>query len=203
MGEVLESYDRGSYKIVKYVCDSESKKISLNEQLLDQLVGVARDGFGKDMSLNDIIDHIVPNSVVFVAYRDGVAVGFATSNYEQNNLYLVGAVIYRSEQNKGLYRLLTLLRLEDGLRDNIFSVTTRTQNPHVERGITWALEKLSYKRGISGYEIRREKLDNVYEGMLTSDKPLTSDSVTNEIYSNLDYERGDAYFITFNLRRSN
>jgi hypothetical protein len=72
----------------------------------------------------------------------------------------------------------------------------------VERGIIYVLEELLRDHQIGGYTISRELLPGVYERMLTGTRPISPDENINQIFSTLDYTRGDAYMITFSFEFS-
>ena len=188
-----------SYKIIKYVRKNE-KQINIEKNTLEQLIRVAQNSFGSSMSRNEVINHLIPNDVIFIAYKNDLAIGFAGNIYKNDNLYLSGAVLETIEQNKGLYKLLTTLRIEHGLEKNITSITTATQNPRVEKGIINVLNEFYSNNKINRYEVKRELLNSRYGRMLTEIRPYSLDQELNLIYSKLNYEKGDAFLITFTLK---
>ena len=147
------------------------------------------------------IRHVVlPNTELFIAYKFKETIGFAASRHKKDEVYLAAAVISPSERGKGLYHVFNRIRIEHGLDKKLTNITTRTQNPRVERRITEVMDMLVIEHKINKYVINRELLKGIYGRMLTDSRPTVSDPNINNVFSRLNYERGDAYFITFSVQ---
>ena len=192
--------DIGAYSLVKYIAGYEGK-IHLNDTEFKDILRVAKDAFGPFMSESEVEKVVMPNTLLWIASRDNNVVGFTASSYKHDTIYLAAAAIVISEQRKGLYHVFNRLRIEDGLNKNFSIFTTRTQNPNVERGIIHALEILKSEHLISGYTIKHDILPSVYGRTLTRIVPKSSNEDINQIFSVLNYNRGDAFHITFSITR--
>jgi hypothetical protein len=190
----------GIYSLVKYTSGSEGK-IPLNDTEFKDILRVAKDAFGPFMSESEVEKVVIPNNLLWIASRDNTVVGFTASSYKHDTIYLAAAAIVISEQRKGLYHTFNRLRIEDGLNKNFSIFTTRTQNPNVERGITHALEVLKSEHLISGYKIKHDIIPGVYGRTLTRTVPRSYNEDINQTFSVLNYERGDAFYITFSVTK--
>lgn len=134
-----------------------------------------------------------------------------SNEHKRIEAYLSAAFVKRSERGNGLYKALTKARLKaamDYIRyvandsDVIhFYISTRTQNPNVEAGITSALKEMTEEKGelISFGKAERTLIAGAYGRMLTDEIPLTSDDGLNAEYAKLDYKKGDAYLLRFSV----
>lgn len=197
----LKRFNIPPYEITKRTARSDGN-IHPDKNTLKELIRVAKEGFGGSMPEEEIKRTILPNTELFIAYLDNVTVGLAASKHKDGEIYLAAVAVVQEEQGKGLFHIFTKLCIEQGLDKGLTNLTTRTQNPHIEKGIRNVLEDLQRDSRISGYTIRRELLTGVYGRMLTSRRPITSDDTLHEIFSRLDYRRGDAYLITFSFEFS-
>lgn len=197
---IVGRLDIPPYKLARHV-PSVDGLIHLNKNTFKELVRLTREGFGTEMPEAEIRRVVLPTTELFFAYRDSKAVGFTAATHKTNEVYLAAAAIIPSEQGKGLYNIFNRLRIESGIITKGFTnITTRTQNPRVEKGITGTLETLKRENEISSYVITHELITGVYGRMLTKDRPLSSNADINRTYSKLDYEKGDGYFITFTVQ---
>lgn len=189
------------YEITKRTASADGL-ITLGKNAFRELVRVTREGFDKDMSEQEIREVVLPNTELFIAYKNNKPVGFTAAKHRENEVYLAAAVIIPSERGTGLYTIFNRLRIEEGLSKGFTIISTRTQNPIVERRITSVLENLKMESKIIGYTVNRELLIGVYGRMLTGSRPESSDTNVNETFSRLNYEQGDAFFITFTVEHN-
>ena len=101
------------------------------ETLVEKLTDIARDGFGTDMSKQDVENHVLPVDQLYLVDVGGKLIGFSSYDllrYQQKNiLYLSGIVIKKEFQKCGLFRVVNSLAL---MGDYDF-FAMRTQNPVV------------------------------------------------------------------------
>lgn len=176
------------------------------------LTDIALGSFGQGMTRQEVLDHILPNSVLFVLLdeqRRGR--GFAGLKLDFDYADLTGAVLGIEEQKMGFYRALTRERIEYGLESATRVFKTRTQNPRVEAGICSVFEEITREMveevgrdnsTLPLFEVTRQIVPSLYGRMLTSTRPFSSDEEINAHYAQLDYERGDAFELTFEIPRS-
>ncbi len=177
------------------------QKIVLAEKTVDDLVQAAISSFGSSMNRDEVLEHLLPNDVLFVAYdREQKAFAFAAGNHRSDNhgldyFYLAGAVVSPAYQGKGVYTHLTELRIEHSfLNGRELPIKTRTQNPNVEDGILRAFVKVK-EISPSYVVVTREIIQGLYGRQLTTTLPR--ELSTTSPYAQLNYARGDAFELTF------
>ena len=114
--------------------DEEEKK-----SLVSACIPVAREGFkNDDITENDIRIHAIEGTTgVYLKNKQGDIIGFGGSVseiiQEKTVLHLKGTVLLPEYQGKGLYKIITPLRVlrESEKIGEDFYVGTRTQNPKV------------------------------------------------------------------------
>lgn len=190
----------GEYSITKHTADLDGK-IRLNSDEFKSIVRIAKDAFGPSMSDDEVEKVVIPSTSLWIASKGGVDIGFTAATQKQNEFYLAAAAIIKKERGKGLYSIFNRLRLNEGLDKNFSVFTTRTQNPNVERGITVALESLKTEHCIEGYAIKHDIIPGVYGRLLTEKVQKSPYENITQIFSALNYERGDAFYITFSVTR--
>ncbi len=62
------------------------------------------------------------------------------------------------------------------------------------------MEELVAKKIVKSYNFGRDKVEGVYGRRLTDCIPSSKDVKVNSIYSVLDYDAGDAFKLTFDLK---
>ncbi len=193
---------KNAYRITKRRADYTGE-VGISEELFKDAIRISRDSFASVISEDEVKNLITGCSLMLVAYNtDNMQrVGFAASHYEGNTCYFSSAAIMKSEQSNGLYHIFNRWRIKEGLGNgfNIFTVTT--QNPKVEKGIASAMYAFLEKGTIDGYSVQRDQIRGYYGRMLTTEVPRSSDESTNRIFSHLDYNRGDAFYISFSVRK--
>jgi hypothetical protein len=203
----LERLNLPPYAIIKRKADVD-RKIRLNdldEFEIKELVRVAKEGFGPTMPEEEVREVVFPNTVLFVAYKNGNTIGFEASDYsthQKDELYVAATAVIKVEQGKGLFTILNKLAIQDGLDEGFTNITTRTQNPNIDRSIIRTLDLFIKERQISEYSINRTMIEGKYGRMLTTERQFSNDESMNKIYEKLVPKRGDAYFITYAVKRS-
>lgn len=188
-------------KFEGYVPLLDGQQIVLLEKTIDDLVQAATSSFGPSMNRGEVLQHLLPNDVLFVAYdREQKAFAFAAGNHRSGDnsadyFYLAGAVVSPANQGKGVYTHLTELRIEHSfLNGRDLPIKTRTQNPNVEDGILRAFAKVK-EISPSDVVVTREIIQGLYGRQLTTTLPREISEQSP--YSQLDYVRGDAFELTF------
>jgi len=202
----LQRLNMPPYEIVKHGAETDGN-LHLDEFEIKELVRIAKDAFDPTtMTEKEAREVIIPNTILFIAYNNAKIVGFEASSYSKhpkmNDLYLAAGAIARSEQDAGLFSTLNRLTVQDGLDQGYMTITARTQNPVIEGAIIRTLDLFRGEHQISEYTIEREIIEAQYGSMLTREIPLSKSESTNQIYAKLNYNRGDAYFLTFSLKRN-
>jgi len=126
------------------------------EKLLDQLVSIARDGFGTDMTREDVENHVFKVGELYLVQVDRALVGFAGYDHirfkDKNILYLQGIVIRRDFQRHGLFHRVNTKAINYNGFDFL---AMRTQNP-VIYAATQKLVKELYPNGTPAPEVVAE-----------------------------------------------
>ncbi|MCL4376650.1 GNAT family N-acetyltransferase [Candidatus Parvarchaeota archaeon] len=176
----------------------------LGKKTLDEIVDFTVKTFQSGMTEPEVIDHIKDNDLFLVLYKDNKAIGFAGSKYFHNennrkkHAYFSAAVVSSEFQGRKLYNELVKTRIDKALELNFNTITTRTQNPLVEFTIRKELDIY----GIS-YSVNRQLVPGVFGRKLTENFQTCKDELINGEYRKLDLEKGDGYYLTFNLNRYN
>ena len=111
-------------------------------------------------------------------------------------LFRFAAVVSSEFQGRKLYNELVKTRIDKALELGFNTIATRTQNPLVEFTIRKELDMY----GIS-YSVNRELIPGVFGRKLTENFQTCKDELINGEYRKLDLEKGDGYYLTFNLKR--
>lgn len=77
----------------------------ITNEILDGMVRAAINAFGEGMTRKEVEEHIFGRDRVYVAEENSQIVGFATSVFKNNSLYLGGAVV--EEKSQGRWRVRT------------------------------------------------------------------------------------------------
>ena len=178
-------------------------EVGISEELFKDVVRISRDSFAPVISDEEVKNLIIGNSLLLVAYNaDSMQrVGFAASYYEKNACYFSSSAIMKTEQGNGLYHMFNRLRIRDGLGNGFNTFTVTTQNPKVEKGIASAMNSFLEEGVIDGYSVQRDSIRGYYGRMLTTEVPRSSDECINRPFSYLNYERGDAFYLSFSVRK--
>lgn len=150
------------------------------------------------MPEKDVREVLARKGTLFVALDSkDEPVGFANTEYAKPIVHLSGGVVGPDHQGNGLYALLTLTRLCNGISQGCYIVTTHTQNPVIEYTIANSLKMLVNLGNIGNFELLRRLTPNRYGRMLTRSMPHSKDESINMVYRKLNYARGDAYELLF------
>ena len=106
----------------------------------------------------------------------------------------------RTIGGQGIYHEFASQRILRSLKKGYSKIVTRTQNPKIEITIRESLDSLVQRGQIKGYDFEREKILGIYGRKLTDNIPLSHNAKTNLLYSALNYEVGDAFKLTFNIK---
>jgi len=182
---------------------------------------IARDAFGPQMKFEDVREHVTGNSIETLLINESAFSSYRKYNLKESTvLHNVGAAVMRSEQGKGIYRMLNETAIESELNKNCKTfLTGRTQNPSVYASIRKiksvksvypSKEKppdyiLDVKEEISKLFGKRVddnfKIDGVYGKCLYNYKPKCRDEIVNKMfYDLLNHEKGDALLIIAEIR---
>lgn len=122
---------------------------------------------------------------------------FKTDNIsDELGCYLAGSTVRKEVQGSGLYKKMNETRIGFALERKLKLVFTRTQNPRVQSGIEAVLTNMIDQGKILDYELKRIHIPGCYGQMLTKTKPIDAKVSFDE----LDYEKGDAYVLLFNIK---
>ena len=174
----------------------------LGQKTLDEIVDFTVKTFQNGMEESEVMDHIKDNDLFLVLYKDNKAIGFAGSKYshaennENRHAYFSAAVVSSKFQGRKLYSELVKTRIEEALGRGFNTITTRTQNPLVEFTIRKELD--TYR---VSYSVNRQLIPGVFGRKLTEKFQTCKEEFINEEYRKLDLEKGDGYYLTFNLKR--
>ena len=174
----------------------------LGQKTLDEIVDFTVKTFQNGMEESEVMDHIKDNDLFLVLYKDNKAIGFAGSKYshtennENRHAYFSAAVVSSKFQGRKLYSELVKTRIDEALELGFNTITTRTQNPLVEFTIRKELD--TYR---VSYSVNRQLIPGVFGRKLTEKFQTCKEEFINEEYRKLDLERGDGYYLTFNLKR--
>ena len=193
---------KNTYKITKRKADYNGE-VYISEELFKDGVRISRDSFAPVISDEEVKNLIIGNSLLLVAYNaeNMQRVGFAASYYEKNACYFSSSAIMKTEQGNGLYYIFNRLRIRDGIGNGFNTFTVTTQNPKVEKGIASAMNSFLEEGFIDGYSVQRDPIRGYYGRMLTTEVPRSSDERINRPFSYLNYGRGDAFYISFLVRK--
>lgn len=174
----------------------------LGQKTLDEIVDFTVKTFQNGMEESEVMDHIKDNDLFLVLYKDNKAIGFAGSKYshaennENMHAYFSAAVVSSKFQGRKLYSELVKTRIDEALELGFNTITTRTQNPLVEFTIRKELD--TYR---VSYSVNRQLIPGVFGRKLTEKFQTCKEEFINEEYRKLDLEKGDGYYLTFNLKR--
>lgn len=210
-------------KIPIKLVEDPAKNLSELEKLLlvDKLTQVARDGFGTDMTTDDVECHVLNGDSLYLAMYDEKIIGFASYLHltlENNDiLYLSGIVVNKSLQKNGLFYRMNNLAINF---KNYDYLSMRTQNPAIYSGTRKIVERL-YPDGSNipkeikriGIFIGREYLkmrdfsEDTFVERSTYGRclyePMPKDTSADNLFNNVlkfNYESGDSVVLVGRLK---
>jgi hypothetical protein len=187
--------------------------------LVDKLTEIARNGFGTEITHDDVENHVLPVDLLYLMHSSKQVIGFASYNSVQANgkniLYLHGVVIKKPFQGKGLCNEANKEALSE---DDYDLFATRTQNP-----VLYAATEKLVKQLFPGKEQTPEELKEIAEqiaaniGMDNFDKntfiakgqygsclydhiPRHRKSEFFDSHLKLDYDAGDCVLLVGRLK---
>lgn len=191
----------------------EYNNVETHRQLPPELVqGIEEcidSAFGGSITQEDARQHMSGDQLLLAISGDEKKVqGFSASKLavaekefqdlklsSKPGVYLAGTAIALCHQGEGLYDFFNKSRIVFGIEKGAEVVFTRTQNPKVQKGITKTIEQMIREGSISDYALSRIVREGIYGKMLTAKKP-TGRGID---FEDIDYERGDAVIITWDL----
>lgn len=167
--------------------------------------------FGQEMPQDEVSSALSGDLIVLAKNDDESVIGFVSlhrktvGNFEHPGLeeyskdtmlfYLGSGVIDEDYQGHGIYRELNRKRLSQVVVEKSPLLTTTTQNPKVEKGITAVLNEFAEEGLIKSFSITRTILPNFYGRRLTKNSLTTVGSPFEE----LNIEAGDCFSLIFQL----
>ncbi len=213
MNTVIRSNGRGADALIELKRFNGPEKIS--QTLMEKLARVGIESFGKGMKAPEVRQHVRESDTIFVAFKNNGVAGFACSVYLLSQfgkeLYLSGSAVREADQGNGVYRMLTEARIDLGIELGARAIATRTQNPRIEKVVSEVInakiidgtvmlgDQKAKRQRATGFTVVRDQMPGVYGRRLTADVPLCGDSRLDSSYAELDYNRGDAFMLTFVL----
>ncbi len=207
------------------IVDVHDPKSLRGSKIAEELAGVARDGFGTNITDDDANNHILNVDLLQLIYVQGRLVGFASYDIFEFSgmkvLYLSGVVIRKDNQTKGLSKM-SLGNAIGTIQPDV--LTMRTQNPVVYhlasefakeiypsdglRGPSYELcvsigEYVAVKRlGMRNYQKELFFEKGTYGTALNDKVPDVVDERARSVFEGLklDRQRGDSIIIVAMLR---
>jgi hypothetical protein len=153
------------------------------------------------MTAEEVKAHVIPVDRLYIARERLEVVGFASLNFCEDFSYLAGTAVHPSKQGSGLYSSFARFRILDSLDMGFEQMKTRTQNPIIEHTLRKAFSSLVREGKISSFSVQRELVQGIFGRMLTKEIPKSRDETINIHYASLDYRGGDAFMLSFEVKR--
>lgn len=201
-----ESYSVSEYREIKTHRD-------LPPEIVKGIGACCLSAFGDHMDEDDIINHMSGDLIITIhdADQDNQVVAFGAASLlspfekfgderlsREVGCYFAAAAIAGDQQGRGLYHILNERRMQLVIQKDTPTVYTQTQNPRVQEGITNSIRRLEPTTGMSIGSIDRIVRPAIYGRMLTHAQPVAKILT----YDDINYARGDAAIITWNLERN-
>ncbi len=198
-----------SFAVIKNVADrSQLGDVS------QEIVRCITQSFGQEMPSDEVDDALKGEFIIIAKTVDNMVVGFATIvrhtagdfkhrklvEYEPDTLrYSFHAgTVDRNYQGQGVYKELNRQRLGYAVENKAAIISTTTQNPRVEHGITQVLDELVLLGKLKSYTKERILLPALFTRRLTKYQLETKDTP----FEDLNLDVGDAFAIVFHLEYS-
>lgn len=196
----IKQIRNGRSREYKYIELPRERYNLLAGRLEEGIIQVGLTAFGPGMSKAEIMEHILPTDMLYLAFRGPEIIGFATAMVRSDALDLVGAAVKKQVQGSGVYSNFSLRRINFGMNQGKDNLTLRTQNPKVELGVRLCLDSLVNVGLISGYSMTRDLREGLYGRIITSSPPYSGVDEIDSIYQLLNYQQGDAFALRFALQ---
>jgi hypothetical protein len=172
----------------------KNKIEALNEGIIEQIIEVAKDSFGKSMGGEEIIEHVLPTDHLYLAFdSNNGLIGFCTDVYRDGATYFAGAAVKNNCQGNGVYQKLLSSRLNNLVQRRERMLEFCTQNPKVEKGICMALEREIDLGNLVNYNLERKIEKRLYGRMLTEKRLFSGNLKIDKIFAKLNLEIGDGF----------
>lgn len=182
----------------------------LDTTIVQAIIGCVQSAFEGGVTDDDALQHIQGDLITVDLDREtGKALSFSSTEFgspnqifnqtiisDEEGCYLAGATVAKEAQGYGLYKKMNEYRIHKALNRGCKLLFTRTQNPRVQAGIEATLSTFQRQKLIFSYDMKRILVPGCYGSQLTKTKPV-DDKIS---FSELDYDRGDAYIILFRLK---
>lgn len=148
----------GDIKMVENILkvDSPNHYIDSNPDVLNQIVSVVQDAFGRELDFDDIYEHVTSPESLYLIEEGNRIVGMASYNTIElsgfPSLIVEGVAFSSKFQRKGLFKQVTSHALNG---ESI--ICLRTQNPRMYR----ALEKICQNVFPRGVEVVPNAIDEI------------------------------------------
>lgn len=113
------------------------------DTLVCRLAGIARNGFGTDITMEDVENHVMKVDALYLIRQDDAIIGFSSYDILHINeaciLYLSGIVVERKFQKHGIFGRANRFALSSG---NFDFLAMRTQNPVIYAATEKLVKKL-------------------------------------------------------------
>ena len=126
------------------------------ESLVTRLAEIARNGFGTEITMKDVENHVMNVDSLYLIRQNDAIVGF--SSYDVLNIgkasifYLSGIVVERNSQKKGIFHRVNQIALYSGDFD---FMAMRTQNPVIYAATEKLVKTLYPNRNSTPESIRK------------------------------------------------
>jgi len=196
--------------VTSYRFEDIKEHSQLDPIIVQAIVGCVRSAFEGGVTDEDALHHIQGDLVtVDIDEATGRALAFSSTDFgtpneilnrndvsDDRGCYLAGATVAKEAQGAGLYKRMNENRIQAALDRNVKLVFTRTQNPRVQAGIEATLKAFRNEGLILGYSMKKILVPGCYGGQLTKTRPV-DDQIS---FDDLDYDKGDAYIILFEIQ---
>ena len=186
-----------------------------DNKTIDELLEITRDGFGTNMTREDVKNHVLNTEVLYLI-KDKELIGFSSYDYPilagEKSIYLNGIVVKRNSQKKGVFLDLNKQVIEENF-DKKYLVM-RTQNPVIYGATKKLVDKIypsedEIPKHIINIGVEASKRLNMKDfneqnfvgrntyGTCLYDK-IPKHSFSNDFFDNflrINYEKGDSIII--------
>jgi len=175
------------------------------------IVACITESFGHEMPEDEVDDALKGELIVVAKTSEDQVIGFATlerhsvEDFQRGQLegytpetlrFSLGAgTVDQHYQGQGVYRELNRQRLGYAVENKAPLISTTTQNPRVENGVSRVLDEFVQSGKLKGYRVERVLLPEFYGRRLTKYSLDTKETP----FASLDIDAGDAFSLVFHL----
>lgn len=128
-----------------------------DNKTIDNIVEIARDGFGSEMSKEDVRTHVLDVDLLYLIFENKKLIGFSSYDFpkvaEEKIIYLNGIVVNQKNQKKGVFKQVNTQVLNEYA--NIDFLVMRTQNPVVYAATKSIVDKIYPNGEEAPYRIKK------------------------------------------------